>query len=173
MILSLRSAAVTLGGPGRKAPTAGEGLGLRLMTLTRGKPGAFENRSSTRWSRLCEEMMASSQRQTSYRSSGILCSLEQFCADLTRSRDRECQRDVSGTHAEGKEFTGLWTIKPQGNVLLIAAGATTETGEGRGGCRRFNSNFIVVPKSPPHITRSHAEFFRRAVNSSTVPMSKA
>lgn len=128
ILLSLRSAAVTLGGPGRTAPTAGEGLGLRPMTLTRGKPGAFENRSSTRWSRLCEEMMASSQRQTSYRSSGILCSLEQFCADLTRSRDRECQRDVSGTPAEGKEFTGLWTIKPRGNVLLVAAAIPAAVG---------------------------------------------
>lgn len=71
-ISSLRSAAVTLGGPGRSAATAGEGLGLQPRTPTRGKPGASANGSSTRWSRLCEEMMASSQRHTSYRSAGIL-----------------------------------------------------------------------------------------------------
>lgn len=103
-----------------------------------------------------------------------------FCLDFTRSREPVPTWCFSNTH-QRKEFTGLWLITPQGNILLITTAAVwiepsvkkplpvlqwvwpkqsphgdlstwSCNSDGWGGRRRFNSN--LIQKSPLHVTGS-------------------
>lgn len=118
--------AVALAGPGRNAATAGEGLGLQQFTVdtdmrkTRPfcKVDSELNQMVKDW---CGDDGFQPELQSSYRSAGVLCLLEQFCVDFTRNAERECQRNIPGTYVAGERITQLWTIKRLGNIWLITA----------------------------------------------------